>query len=52
MKVGDLVKYRDERVEDVDALGLGIVLGFDADDDPLIHFYLDTTPTNGGDAFF
>ena len=57
MKVGDLVRYNSSPDDPVMAtddytLGLGIILGFDKDDDPLIHFFLDKTPTVGGDAFF
>ena len=63
MKVGDLVRYNvstgsegwlsePPTPDDPDALGLGIVLSFDEDGDPLIHFFLDKTPTAGGDAFF
>ena len=50
MKVGDLVKYIHH--EHRETLGLGLVLGFDDDDDPLIHFCFDGTPSPGGDAFF
>jgi len=53
MKVGDLVAYKADSPEHADdSLGLGIILGFDVDDDPLIHFFLDRTPSLGGDAFF
>jgi len=53
MKVGDLVAYKARRPEWADdTLGLGIILGFDEDHDPLIYFNLDSTPSPGGDAFF
>ena len=53
MRVGDLVAYKADSPDHADdSLGLGIILGFDGDDDPLIHFFLDRTPSPGGDAFF
>ncbi len=51
MKVGDLVCYIHDE-DPADQLGVGVILGFDKDDDPLIHFFSDSTPSPGGDAFF
>ena len=57
MNIGDLVRYRDEDGEDIpgDAsfLGLGIVTGFDKDDDPVVWFQCDPEgQEEGGTAFF
>ena len=57
MNIGDLVRYRDEDGEDIpgDAsyLGLGIVTGFDKDDDPVVWFQCDPQgQEEGGSAFF
>ena len=51
MKIGDLVCYRHDQ-DPADQLGVGIILGFDKDDDPIILFSLDENPTPGGDPFF
>ena len=57
MNIGDLVRYRDEDGEDVPGdsgfLGLGIVTGFDKDDDPVVWFQCDPQgQEEGGSAFF
>jgi len=51
MKVGDLVRYIHDSYT-ADQLGVGVILGFDKDNDPLIYFSLDEDPAPGGDAFF
>ena len=51
MKIGDLVCYRHDQ-DPVDQLGVGIILAFDDDDDPLIYFSLEENPAPGGDAYF
>jgi hypothetical protein len=51
MNVGDLVRYIHDNYT-ADQLGLGIILGFDKDDDPLVYFSLDEYPETGGDAYF
>ena len=48
MKVGDLVRYR----ADLHDLGLGIVLGFDEDEDPLVHFQFAKSPKLGGVLYY
>jgi len=48
MKVGDLVMYKG----DLHGLGLGIVLGFDEDGDPAIHFQLANNPKSGGVLYY
>ena len=50
MKVGDLVRYRSR--SDRYALGLGIVLGFDENDDPLVHFPGIEDPKPGGILYY
>ena len=55
MNIGDLVRYRDEDGDhdpgDSGFLGLGIVTGFDKDDDPVVWFQCD--PQRGDrEAFF
>jgi hypothetical protein len=48
--VGDLVtaRYRDDLYD----LGLGIVLGFDEEGDPLIHFQFAKNPRLGGVLYY
>ena len=38
MKVGDLVQYIGEDADQPPLLGLGIVMGFDHDEDPIVLF--------------
>tara|TARA_R110000824_G_scaffold171379_9_gene348900 strand:+ start:97 stop:294 length:198 start_codon:yes stop_codon:yes gene_type:complete len=54
MKIGDLVIYKRDTPNDACTrpMGVGIVLGFDEDGDPLVHFQDDDAPTVGGDAYF
>ena len=39
MKVGDLVQYIGADADDPPLLGLGIIMGFDRDDDPIVLFF-------------
>jgi hypothetical protein len=58
MKVGDLVRYAGfPRSQHGDGehdlhLGLGIVLGFDEDGDPAIHFQREKIPLLGGVVYY
>jgi hypothetical protein len=48
MKIGDLVRYKSDRYN----LGLGIVLGFDEQGDPLVHFQLVKGSKLGGVVYY
>ena len=54
MKVGDLVLYASfpHSKGDPFPLGLGIVLGFDEDGDPAIHFQREKRPADGGVVYY
>ena len=54
MKVGDLVLYTGfpRGTDDPFPLGLGIVLGFDEDGDPAIHFQREKIPLLGGVVYY
>jgi len=57
MKVGDLVLYtgfpHSVTIKgDPFNMGFGIVLGFDEDGDPLIHFQGEKRPASGGVVYY
>ena len=57
MKVGDLVLYKgfpnSKTIKgDPFNMGLGIVLGFDEDGDPAIHFQCEKRPAHGGVVYY
>jgi len=47
VKVGDLVQYIGADADDPPLLGLGIVMGFDHDLDPIVLFQGDDAPGPG-----
>jgi len=54
VKIGDLVCYTGfpHSAGDPFELGLGIVLGFDKDGDPAIHFQFERRPKPGGLVYY
>ena len=54
-KIGDLVKYVSDTCGDPDSLGVGLLMGFDKDGDPVVWFQGDERhdpETSPGSAFY